>query len=684
MALVTGLQFTGRHIETSVDILTTTGLYYVVRWIQLTRAQPLGWPSRLGRLLIGLIPIGLGAALAAAQLVPFLEWVRLTSIVQVRAAGGFHLTLVSPDTWRQLLTLGVLVFPNLYNNPTWHYPYWSFLLNWDNYNGMAVYVGAVTLGLAIVAVNSARGPQRSMIGLWVGIGLLSLGRALSLPVFSLINQLPLLNLTVPDRLRLVVSFSLALLGGFGADRLLHPDPGISQPARRRLLWLCSSVVVAGLVMMVSSQWVLPRVKDSVIAYGRKLVEAEYARRDTHSNSLEQYYVQVDGMVAGLQAAFDPRNLAEYAPALSALAIIALLLAERRLHGQPRSVEALVGPLLLACITADLLIAGHGYNPAIPIDQFYPQTPLTRAVGQDTGLFRLTALRQDLVPDAQAVYGLSDVRGLDFTTLWYEQYVQLVPSRIPWLPYGVIFASADSPLLRVLNLKYVATADPSELTPQAGIASVKQYGNIYLGEMASVVPRAFMVYSATVTRDDAQTLQLLRETPEAVFTRVLLSAPAAGQPPLLPALNSNSAVKLVQYAAEHSTWQVQTDQPGYLFLGDAYYPGWNAYLDDRPVDQSGRRSGHMGALAACLVSFRYARVAPAAHQVWHWVLSRRLGAGLRAAASSASARAFSVFRLEKMKTPVGYEDPPRAFMPGAARSGGRGDRRGDQRHRLCSG
>jgi Bacterial membrane protein YfhO len=148
---------------------------------------------------------------------------------------------------------------------------------------------------------------------------------------------------------------------------------------------------------------------------------------------------------------------------------------------------------------------------------------------------------------------------------------------------VIFASADSPLLRVLNLKYVATADPSELTPQAGIASVKQYGNIYLGEMASVVPRAFLVYSATVTRDDAQTLQLLRETPEAVFTRVLLSAPAAGQPPPLPALNSNSAVKLVQYAAEHSIWQVQTDQPGYLFLGDAYYPGWNAYLDDRPVD-----------------------------------------------------------------------------------------------------
>ena len=30
-------------------------------------------------------------------------------------------------------------------------------------------------------------------------------------------------------------------------------------------------------------------------------------------------------------------------------------------------------------------------------------------------------------------------------------------------------------------------------------------------------------------------------------------------------------------------QVATDENGYLFLGDAYYPGWKAYLDGHPTE-----------------------------------------------------------------------------------------------------
>ncbi len=617
LAVVTGLQFTGGHIETSVDILSAAGLYYLVRWIQLTRGQDSAWPRRLGSLFAALLAVGLGAALAAAQLVPFVEWLRLTYIAQARAA-QFSLALLNPDIPRQLLTLGVLVFPNLYNNPTWRFPYWSFLLNWDNFNGMAMYVGAVTLTLAIVALASVSGAQRGLIGLWAGLGLFSLGRALHLPVFNWINQLPLLNLALPDSLRLIVAFSLALLGGFGADRLLDPDPMFARPARRLAQWLCGAVAAAGLLLLAGSQLVLPLIKDRVIAYGRQLVEAEYARRLTHSGTLTAYYAQVDGMVAGLQSAFAPSNLQQYAPALAALAALTLLLAAGRVRGRATLRPALVGPLLLAIITADLLVAGAGYNPALPIDQFYPPTPLTRAVARDPSDFRLMALRQDLIPDAQMMYGLSDVRGLDFTTAWFENYVRAIPDRIGWLAYGLIFSSAQSPLLRVLNLKYVAAADPAELTPQAGYSSVQQYGNIYLGELASVTPRAFMVYSATISGDDTQTAQLLKNQPAAVFSRVLLTPPAGGQLPPLPVAAGpiSSSVSLQQSAATLSVWQVQTAQPGYLFLGDAFYPGWNAYLDNQRVD-----------VYRANLAFRAVWVPAGDHQVTFRFESMSLRAGL---------------------------------------------------------
>src|SRR5581483_8428279 len=98
-----------------------------------------------------------------------------------------------------------------------------------------------------------------------------------------------------------------------------------------------------------------------------------------------------------------------------------------------------------------------YNPTIAAAAFYPSNAIVSRVHNDQTLFRVTALRQDLVPDAHMLFGWSDVRGLDFPTIWYNRYLDAVPDRIEWLKYGSIFSSVDSPLLRVLNVKYVVVS-----------------------------------------------------------------------------------------------------------------------------------------------------------------------------------------------------------------------------------
>jgi hypothetical protein len=508
LGVIVGIQFTGGHIETSSDLLFAFTLYYVIRWFQIR------WPIRtsLGTelrrtLLYPTLAVLMGATLAAAQLLPFLQWMYSSSVFAARVSSSFQ--LIDPVFIRHLLSLPLVLFPNLFNNPTWDAPYWSFLMNWGNYLELVTYTGTLTLLLALVAMLMGRQPNKALVVTWMIIGIVCLGRAFHLPVFDWINQLPGFSLATPSRLRLVASLSICILAAFGVHTLR--DVAATRHATAAKLWtrLCAGVVALGIAIMLVSNVVLPLVRDRVTAYGRQMVEREYASRETHSNTLEYYYAEVDQMVEGLQAAFRPRNLAMYTPILWASLGLALpvLSAQFRLR---RSTA--LGVALVSVVVADLYTFGHGFNPSIPVNEFYPTPTAIAEVNSHHGLYRTTALRQDLVPDAHMMFGLSDFRGLDFPTKHYAEYLNLIPSRIPWLSYGSIFASVDSPLLRLLNLRYVMAADSTPLRQDPHVVGLRKIGQVYLAEIDKPVPRAFMVYETAVVREDDVAGRLLQSAP----------------------------------------------------------------------------------------------------------------------------------------------------------------------------
>src|SRR5439155_1421675 len=101
------------------------------------------------------LAVALGAALAAAQLLPFLEWLPLSAEYARRPPAAA--TLFDPRCWRELLALPLALFPNLYGNPTWAGPYRSYL-PWGNYSENVLYVGTVPLLCALVALRFRRAP----------------------------------------------------------------------------------------------------------------------------------------------------------------------------------------------------------------------------------------------------------------------------------------------------------------------------------------------------------------------------------------------------------------------------------------------------------------------------------------------------------------------------------------------
>ena len=559
LALVVGVQLLGGHGETSLDVLACVAAYHVIRSIQLGTGL---------RLVAAGLGLALGAGVAAIQLLPFLEW--LPRSAELARRGADVRPLVDLGFWRHLTALPLAVFPNLYGNPTWGLPYPSFV-PWGNYNETVLYVGVVPLLLAAVAASARVRPPA--VRCWTWIGAVALGMALRVPVLDWLNRLPGLDLTHPERLRLVPAFAACVLAGFGV--------GVVAEAHRRLRRLALVMVAGGVALLVAGHVVLPRLEARIATTGRRAAAAKYAALARPTRPLAYYEAQADALAAALPRAFRVGNPAMYAPAVWALG--AVLVAR--------------SPVALLALTAvDLVSFGARYHPTLPRERFYPPTALTDRLAHATE--RVTAVGEAFFPDAQLMYGFADVRGLDFRTAWYDTYLDLVPGRRPWITYGVLFDDVDSPLLRVLNVRYVVTTP--DAVPRDATVVVRDGGAV-LAELPRVQPRAFLVHEAVAAASDDEARTRLRAEPDAVFTRAVL----AGGPELAmsAAAGATDDVTTVAYAAERASWRVRTTATGYLVVTDAWYPGWAATVDGAPAP-----------IERANLAFRAVRVAAGEHVV----------------------------------------------------------------------
>ena len=616
MAIVVGIGFLGGHVETSVDILLGVGLYFLIRWHQLGWSRARARTERLSPLLLLAGGWLLGAGLGGAQLVPFLEWLPLSAEAGARA-GGSAFVIFDPAALKNLALLPLFLFPNLYNNPTWDSPYFDFLPWGRNFHSDILWVGVLPFLLAIVGVLRCW-RSNPVVRAWTIVALLALARALYLPIVDWLNQLPLLELGKPHLFRMIASFSVCLLAGFGADALFSEPLG-DHPAGRLWRWLCGGVVITGVAIMLAGKLVLPNYRDRLLALDRALAENFHESIGGEPRPPEYFERQAKQRVRNRIVAFRLRNVGMYAPALIAGGALALgLLARRR----GWSLE-LRGALLLL-VAADLVGFAWDYNPTVARDAFYPAPPLLDPVRRDPALFRFSATVRDLTADAHMMFDLSDIRGLDFPTRWYATYAGLAPEHVRWRK--ITFSGFDSPLLRVLNLKYVFAATGRVPLAAEHVAQVYPGARGQLWEVRDPQPRSFMVYDAVVAATDQEAGRLLQEEPEAVFSRVVLAAYGPELPKRPRQGNAPSAeVAVVEYTPQRSVWRVRTEEAGYLFTGDSFYPGWTAELDGKPTP-----------LYRANLAFRAVYVPPGEHLVVHAFEPRSIRLGLLASLGALAA------------------------------------------------
>ena len=344
-SLVVALILLGGHPPTALHILAAGAAY--VFFLRRDRLPAAGWAALAG------------AGLAAPALLPYFEYLSLSSTAASSASLARWATRLSP--WSLLH----LMMPLASGSPTRGAEVLAGVFGLgpeSNFLERAGWVGLPALAFAALALTRRRDRQTLF---HAGLAAFGLAAALGAPPLpQLWRVLPAFSAANPTRLLLLFCFGASTLAGLGCE-------GEPAPARFR-------------------GWALA-------AFGAVLL-------------LDLFRV---GRVWSALTPGEQGFALAQAAAFAVEAAVALWLLAR-----PRA--RIWAPLIAALF---LLRAGVGVNPAAPAELLYPRTAGIEALSAEQGSGRVFGLGWALAPDLGMAAGLRDARGRDFTTLRrYEELV----------------------------------------------------------------------------------------------------------------------------------------------------------------------------------------------------------------------------------------------------------------------
>ncbi|PIS31765.1 hypothetical protein COT42_00020 [Candidatus Saganbacteria bacterium CG08_land_8_20_14_0_20_45_16] len=521
----------------------------------------------------------LSAALAAVQLLPFLELLahssRLSGLTFTEAA---YFSLEP----RKLLEFLLPYFFHLTEFP------------WVETGWLKVpYLGIVPLTLALLALLFHQDRRRWLL---VGAALLLLlvigGSYSPIPLYALLfKYVPGFGFfRYPIKFVFLLVFLLAVAVGFALDLLWQLGPRLKKGLEIILLgWL----VLFGLSLCLAKQPVVFWL----------LLQPLFSQEI--SQGLTPYLTQITV----------PRDLANLL--LSQALVLVLLfwawVGAGRLVRRPFFLAGLV-----ALIFFDLFSANANSNLVVNQSEYKIVPPNVLRLKQDQSLFRcfasprlyfkarsetvndfyhyplaLAALRNRLCPNQNMLFGLVQVDGYEsIRGVDQEEMIKRI---------ALLDRLDQTRVLDLLNIKYLVTAGR---LAQPGYKLVSYNPKdakgtpIFLYENQHVLPRAFLVKQARIIKDRRKILAYLFSNQFEPQREVILEADPHQAIDQAKPNGLSDQVLVKEYSPNRVRLEVVSSQDQFLFLSDWYYPGWQATVAGQPVVI--RRANYM---------FRAIRVGP---------------------------------------------------------------------------
>ncbi len=531
----------GGHPETQFLI----GGFWAAYSLYSVQTRPWAWAGptthRLARL--GGAALG-GLGLASVQWVPFVLFLQHSSAPVARAVP------VAPfDLSKMVLRLLVLGFPNFTGTPL-EQNYW--VPAWLNFNEQTGYIGLLAMGLA--GVGGVYWVRRDRLVLfWAASAAIALLLASRAPGFHLIKLLPLFNVGHGVRWLLIWSFCGAVLAGYGLDALGRCGPRTS--GLRATSWGFVGAALLALGFLVLSY------------LGLQVTPWERLWQPVRDH-------------LSLGHLFAPEHPTLYEPVLFLAAGAGVVLA--RWRGWLRA--STVATLLIMLLYADLWTFGSRYNPVVPPERIYPPNAALRYLTTHLGHERLIGTRNALRPNVAMVFALRDLRGYeDVIDAQFDGLYGPVLARLGEVQGTEVELTRDQQrLLSVAAVRYVLTPRRPRVAGQPSAYHwVEEAGRVALYENLDALPRAYVVFQATVQPNPASAVTALLAPRHDPHQTVIVGA--GGTPLSGPPLAAGAIpVRWVQDDPEQIELAAALPAPGYLVLSDTYMPGWRATVDGQPA------------------------------------------------------------------------------------------------------
>jgi O-antigen/teichoic acid export membrane protein len=445
------------------------------------------------------------------------------------------------------------------------------------------------------------------IPLFLTLAVLSLTLIFGTPLYALVYALPFLSQShSPFRWVFPLTVAVAVLAGFGVDilrRTRHDRRSApAQPQGQSAVDRASHGAWASRLFFLDTQPSLVTLLAALSFWGGLLMIAGLVASRLFFTQLEPFVSRLFHALAKADTVFTDAR-AFYSYEFRWLLLGGLLLTgsgivlrvsrcpiylpgRNRSQARRRPVWELLAVGLLAL---DLLSFGWDFHTAADPQLLDYVPPVVEFLQRDQSLWRLTTYGyKTFEANAPWLHDLEDIRGYDsLFTAQYRDYMRLIDEQDELLYNRIAplrhWSALDSPMLDMLNVKYVLTESPERLEQNPKYRLAYEDASLRVYENLGAMPRAYLMPGRCTTPSEDPLAAMRSIDPR----QTVIVDPRDVPDTLAPVGGAScppAPVQSVTYNLPNEVYvQANVNEPSWMVLTDSFFPGWKAFA--RPAAAS---------------------------------------------------------------------------------------------------